>query len=159
MGLDCDSCKHCGLDYKTKEPCTSCNMDQNGDYSEWEEQDCEEQDCDSCKHGDAVCRPDTVGVCTKYSRWEPKETNANLEGNSNMRTQEIYTGIVTENEKIKDDNGQIESIKKRVIYSTFDTPAFDEANAKVKILAAASKVQGKNAIKDLDEVEVKVRPF
>lgn len=76
-----------------------------------------------------------------------------------MRTQEIYTGVVTENEKIKDDNGQIESIKKRVIYSTFDTPAFDEANAKVKILAAASKVKGEKAIKDLDEVEVKVRPF
>lgn len=120
--------------------------------------------CNTCRFHPVMVSEDPCNSCRKHDRWLPKEEDANnntnlTEKDKNMRTQEIYTGIVTENEKIKDDNGQIESIKKRVIYSTFDTPAFDEANAKVKIMAAASKVQGKNAIKDLDEVEVKVRPF
>lgn len=77
-----------------------------------------------------------------------------------MKTQEIFAVVVTENVKIKDDLGQIESIKKRVIYSAIDIPAFDEDNAKAKALIAANKVSGAKAIKDIDEVEVKVsRPF
>lgn len=93
------------------------------------------------------------------SLWE--EDNEDLTGDSNMstKTQEIFSGTVTENEKIKNDNGQIESIKKRVIFSTIELPAFDAENAKVKIMTLASKVTGDKAIKDIDEVEIKVYPF
>ncbi len=76
-----------------------------------------------------------------------------------MKTQDIFAVVVTENEKTKDDNGNIDSIKKRVIYSAIDIPAFDENNAKAKALLAANKVAGVKGIKDLDEVEVKVSPF
>ena len=118
-----------------------------------------EKNCYTCKFGSKPCPYATNGCGEDSVKWEPKETNTILTGDSNMKTQEIYAGIVTENEKIKDDNGQIESIKKRVIYSTSELPAYDEANARVKIMAAASNVKGDNAIKDIDEVEVKVRPF
>jgi len=86
-------------------------------------------------------------------------TNTNQKGSMSMKTQEIFAAVVTENVKIKDENGNIESVKKRVIYSAFDIPAFDENNAKAKALIAANKITGVKAIKDLDEVEVKVRPF
>lgn len=119
----------------------------------------EKKECSNCKR-DAK---DHCDSCYNYDGWEPEETervnNTILEKDKKMKTQEIYTGVVTENVKVKDENGQIESIKKRVIYSAIDIPAFDEKNANSKALAAAIKVQGKNAIKDLDEVEVKVRPF
>ena len=75
-----------------------------------------------------------------------------------MKTQEIFAGQVTENVKIKDENGNIESIKKRVICSVTDLPAYDEDNAKIKLTLAAGKVTGVKGIKDPDEVEVKVRP-
>ena len=74
-------------------------------------------------------------------------------GDSNMKTQEIYKYAVTENVKIKDDNGQIESIKKNLL-SSGTLAAYDEANAKIKALQGV-KLDGI----DLDEVEVLVRPF
>ncbi len=81
-------------------------------------------------------------------------------GDSTMKTQEIFGVVVTENEKIKDDNGQIESIKKRVIYSKSDLPAYDEANAKIQATLAAGKVTGVKGIKDVAELEVEAtRPF
>ena len=119
--------------------------------------------CNNCEFGDGTIdhfAPKEKVTEKTCDKWEPKEqvTNTNLKGSS-MKTQEIYSGIVTENVKVKDELGQIESIKKRVIYSAIDIPAFDEDNAKAKALIAANKVTGDKAIKDLDEVEVKVRPF
>lgn len=124
--------------------------------------------CSNCEYEflDAVAEPcsDRCFGTMEHRHFKPKENdNTNLTEKDKImstRTQEIYTGIVTESEKIKDDNGQIESIKKRVIYSTTELPAYDEDNAKIKIILAASKVKGEKAIKDVDEVEVKVsRPF
>ena len=83
-------------------------------------------------------------------------------GDSNMSTreQEIFAVVVTENEKVKDDNGQIESIKKKVIFADSALPAYSPDNAHTKAVAEAIKVKGGKAIKDIDEVEVKVtRPF
>lgn len=76
------------------------------------------------------------------------------------REQEIFAVVVTENEKVKDDNGQIESIKKKVIFADSALPAYSPDNAHTKAVAEAIKVKGGKAIKDIDEVEVKVtRPF
>ncbi len=76
-----------------------------------------------------------------------------------MKEQELFTVAVTESEKVKDDNGNIDSIKKRVIFKDSALPAYGLENAKAKALAAAMKVKGEKAIKDIDEVEVLVRPF
>ncbi len=89
-----------------------------------------------------------------------KVTSIKGESDMSTRTQDIFAVVVTENEKTKDDNGQIESIKKRVIYSTIDLPAYSPDNAHTKAILAAAKIKGINAIKDEDELEVKVtRPF
>jgi len=82
----------------------------------------------------------------------PGKIETLITGESTMKTQGIFSVVVTENEKIKDDNGQIESIKKRVIFSKSDLPAYDEANAHVKATLAAGKVKGEKAIRDADEV-------
>jgi hypothetical protein len=76
-----------------------------------------------------------------------------------MKEQELFTVAVTESEKIKDDNGNIDSIKKRVIFKDVALPAYGLENAKAKALAAAMKVKGEKAIKDIDEVEVTAKPF
>jgi len=70
-----------------------------------------------------------------------------------MKTQEVFSYVVTESVKAKDDNGNIESVKKKILGSG-TLAAFDEANAKVK----ASHAVGLSEV-DLDEVEVLVRPF
>lgn len=83
-----------------------------------------------------------------------------ITGECTMKTQELFNVAVTENEKVKDDNGQIESVKVRVIFSQSDMPAYDKGNATVKAVLAAGKVTGVKGIKDPDEVEVKVSsPF
>ncbi len=78
-------------------------------------------------------------------------------GDSNMKTQEIYNVVVTENEKVKDDNGQIESIKKNVIYAKNAISAYTPENALIKAVVAA--VKANEGTFDVDELEVKVRPF
>lgn len=76
-----------------------------------------------------------------------------------MKEQSIFKVVAAESEKVKDDNGNIESVKKRVIFSDDAMPAYSEGNAIIKAAIAASKVQGKKAIKDIDEVEVTAKPF
>lgn len=104
----------------------------------------------------------TVPELTKEQIVDIGKLETNL-GDSNMstKTQEIYAVIVTENEPVKDaESGLIVKTKKKVIYSKGDLPAYDAGNATVKAILAAGKVKGVNAIKDEDEVEVKVSsPF
>jgi hypothetical protein len=76
-----------------------------------------------------------------------------------MKEQGIYKVVATESEIIKDELGQVESRKKRVIFKDDAMPAFDEKNAIIKTAIAASKVKGEKAIKDIDEVEVTAKPF
>ncbi len=76
-----------------------------------------------------------------------------------MKTQETFSVVVTENVKAKDDNGQIESVKKTVIFTESALPAYSVESAKIKAVIAASKVKGIKAIVDVDEVEVACRPF
>ena len=71
-----------------------------------------------------------------------------------MKTQQVFDYVVTESEKVKDDNGQIESIKKTILVKG-SLPAFDEANAKIKAMAKVNI----DVITDIDEVEVSVKPF
>ncbi len=76
-------------------------------------------------------------------------------GDSNMKTQNIYSYVVTENENVKDaKTGQIEKVKKNVLISGV-VAAYDEANAKLKAMDNLSDAVGP----DIDEVEVLVRPF
>ena len=89
-----------------------------------------------------------------------KVNNTNTERNSTMKTQKIFSVVVSENEHVKDaETSQIIATKKRPIFSKPDMPAYDEKNAGIKGILAAGKVKGVNAIKDEDEVEVLVRPF
>lgn len=78
-----------------------------------------------------------------------------------MKTQEIYSVVVTENEHVKDaETTQIIATKKRVIYKESAMSAYSSGNAQVKAILAAAKVKGVTAIKDEDELEVKVSsPF
>lgn len=87
--------------------------------------------------------------------------HATLAGDSKMKTQEIYSVVVTENEHVKDaETTQIIATKKRVIYKESAMSAYSSGNAQVKAILAAAKVKGVTAIKDEDELEVKVSsPF
>ena len=71
-----------------------------------------------------------------------------------MKTQEIFSYVVTENINVKDaTTGQIEKVAKKILGSG-TVAAYDEANATLK----AMKGIGLTHV-DLDEVEVLVRPF
>lgn len=86
---------------------------------------------------------------------EVEELTENIySGDSNMKTQEIYEYVVTESIKVKDDNGQVESTKKKIL-GKGGLPAFDVDNAKIKAMAATTIPDSV----DIDEVEVLVRPF
>lgn len=89
------------------------------------------------------------------------DEHATLAGDSKMKTQEIYSVVVTENEHVKDaETTQIIATKKRVIYKESAMSAYSSGNAQVKAILAAAKVKGVTAIKDEDELEVKVSsPF
>ena len=76
-----------------------------------------------------------------------------------MKEQSIFKTVATEDEIIKDELGQVESRKKRVIFKDDAMPAFGEKNAIIKTAIAASKVKGEKAIKDIDEVEIVCEPF
>ena len=161
MAKSCDNCLHRNIN-GADEPCSDCEY-----KNKWEPKGAEvEKRCGNCEDGiHSICIEPCLSCDNKtYSNWTLKQTNIK-ETNTNsikeeaMKTQEIFAVVVTENEKVKDENGNIESVKKRVIYSAIDIPAFDENNAKAKALIAANKVAGVKGIKDLDEVEVIVRPF
>ena len=71
-----------------------------------------------------------------------------------MKTQEIYSVVVTENINVKDaKTGQIEKVRKNILY-TANIAAYTEASARV---IAVSHVDPDKV--DIDEVEVLVRPF
>lgn len=78
-----------------------------------------------------------------------------------MKTQEIFSTVVTENEYVKDaETHAIISTRKRVILTNNALPAFGKESAAVQAILAAGRVTGDNAIKDEAEVEVRVtRPF
>lgn len=70
-----------------------------------------------------------------------------------MKEQTLFSYAVTETTKSKDDNGQIDS-KKLKILGTGIIPAFDHENAKIKAMAA-TKTTGA----DMDEVKAVVANF
>ncbi len=76
-------------------------------------------------------------------------------GECTMKTQEIYCYVVTIDKKEKDDNGQIDSIRKSIL-DDGTVAAYDKENAKLKIMADLGPLDEKA---DIDEVEVLVRPF
>jgi hypothetical protein len=71
-----------------------------------------------------------------------------------MKAQETYDYIISEAIKTKDDNGNIENIKKSVI-GRGSVEAFDEANAKIKAQFATDLKE----VKDIDEVKIEIRTF
>lgn len=72
-----------------------------------------------------------------------------------MKTQEIFSYVVTENENVKDaKTGQIEKVTKKIL-DDGTVAAYDEANAKIKVMDELGTLEGV----DIDEVEVLVRPF
>ncbi len=78
-------------------------------------------------------------------------------GDSNMKTQEIYSVAVTENINVKDaETGQIEAVTKKVLYKNSALPAYSAENARVKATAEAVKKAPKA---NVDEMAVLVRPF
>ncbi len=78
-------------------------------------------------------------------------------GDSNMKTQEIYSVAVTENINVKDaETGQIEAVTKKVLYKNSALPAYGAENARVKATAEAVKKAPKA---NVDEMAVLVRPF
>lgn len=84
-----------------------------------------------------------------------KETETLITGDSTMKTQEIYSYAVTMNVNVKDaKTGQIEKVTKRIL-DDGTVAAYDEANAKIKVMAELGELEGV----DIDEVEVLVRPF
>ena len=54
-----------------------------------------------------------------------------------MKTQTVFSYVVTESVKVKDDNGNIESIKKKILAHGV-LPAYDESNARIKPEGASS---------------------
>jgi len=71
-----------------------------------------------------------------------------------MKTQDTYDYIISEAIKVKDENGNIESIKKSVI-GRGSVEAFDEANARIK----AQSETDFEEVKDIDEVTIEIRTF
>lgn len=72
-----------------------------------------------------------------------------------MKEQKVYKYVVTEDVKVKDDNGQIESIDKNVIGEGTLT-AYDDANAKLQAtIKHATDIKKANQ----KEVKVSVSPF
>lgn len=72
-----------------------------------------------------------------------------------MKTQEIFSYVVTMNVNVKDaSTGQIEKVTKKIL-DDGTVAAYDEANAKIKALNALDIEE----TVDIDEVEVLVRPF
>ena len=77
-------------------------------------------------------------------------------GECTMKTQEIYSYVVTMNVNVKDaKTGQIEKVSKDIL-DDGTVAAYDEANAKLKVMADLGSLDEKV---DIDEVEVLVRPF
>lgn len=75
-------------------------------------------------------------------------------GDSNMKTQEIFSYVVTENVNVKDaKTGQIEKVTKKIL-DDGNLAAYDLENAKVQAMASFER----DGV-DIDEVEVLVRPF
>jgi hypothetical protein len=72
-----------------------------------------------------------------------------------MKEQKVYKYVVTEAVKVKDDNGQIESIDKNVLGEGTIT-AYDDANAKLQATIKHATVIDKANKK---EVKVDVNPF
>jgi hypothetical protein len=72
-----------------------------------------------------------------------------------MKEQKVYNYVVTEDVKVKDDNGQIESVDKNII-GQGTTTAYDKDNARLQ-----ATVKHATAIKkaNVKEVKVDVNPF
>ena len=69
-----------------------------------------------------------------------------------MKTQEIFSYVVTENINVKDaTTGQIEKVDKNILGSG-TIAAYDEANARLKAIVGLTPT-------NIDEMEVLVRPF
>jgi hypothetical protein len=83
-----------------------------------------------------------------------EETNLKESLMSN-KTQELFNWAVIEFVKVKDDNGQVESTKKKVHGSGTALPAFDVENAKLKAMALVTLPEDT----DIDEVKVEISNF
>ena len=92
-------------------------------------------------------------IVKKAAGTVPNAVNNTKAGDSNMKTQNIYSYVVTENINDKDaKTGQIEKVTKKILGSG-TIAAYDTENAKVKALSGVDLTGG------IDEVEVLVRPF
>lgn len=99
-----------------------------------------------------------MGVEGMTGQGRPSNYNLILR-DSNMKTQEIYSYVVTENINVKDaKTGQIEKVSKKIL-GAGTVAAYNVENAKIKAMADVADKTADNVKCHIDEVEVLVRPF